>query len=133
MWLRYIWENPEALLTRSYYKLYFLYWLEKAPWPWEEYRGGQGIQFINDIHWPVVGWSRGYTVMALAGIGFAFYHRTKHGVLLSTLLLYTLACLVFFARTRFRMPIEPILILYAWLALLSLVDLAFSGYRKLRG
>ncbi len=128
--LEYLHQHPESLITHSLWKLYFLYVLEKEPWPWEEY--GEGLRFAWGIQWPILMWNPFLLLMALAGITYAYILRMRHGILLSILLLYTLACLVFFARTRFRVPIEPLLMIYVWLGLVSLVDRIIWGYRSIR-
>ncbi len=129
--LQYIYEYPEELIPRSLAKLYFLYILEIPPWPWDEYLNGEGL--ILPVWMPRWLWQCEILVFVLLGIIYSFTRKLKHGILLSVIALYTIACVVYFARTRFRMPIEPFLLIYAWGGVLSLVDLLVWGYGKGKG
>ncbi len=117
-------QHPSLLIRHSIMKLYFLYLMDIEPWPWEEYITNQtrGLNFPSGIRWPVFRWNPFLLLMAFAGFVYAFLHRFRHGHLISIIILYTFICLIYFARTRFRMPIEPFLILYSWIGIASLTD-----------
>ncbi len=129
---QYVLTNPQSLIPHSLWKLHFLYTLEKKPWPWEDYFREPQVYFMNGLYWPALWWNPFFFIMVLAGITYAFILKAKHGLCLSVICLYSFACLVFFARTRFRLPIEPFLVIYLWLGFTSLVDTGIWGYRKLR-
>jgi hypothetical protein len=44
----HILNDPQAAVTRAAWKFFFLFMLDKEPWPWEEYNQGQGLRFITD-------------------------------------------------------------------------------------
>lgn len=121
-------NDPSAAAFRSGWKFFFLFMLDKEPWPWEEYNQGQGFRFIADSVCPLIRWKPWFSLLALAGIAYACKRRLRHGILLGCMVFYTLACLIFFARTRFRMPLEPLLSIYMGIIILSLVEFAVWGY-----
>lgn len=126
-------QDPMAALKRAGYKFYFLYLLDKEPWPWEEYNQGSGLRFAGGLNLPVIRWKPWFFLIALWGIAYALLKRYKNGALLrgaplAAIGLYTLACLIFFAQSRFRMPLEPLLAIYMGLAFLSLADLSLWVY-----
>ncbi len=124
--LAYIFENPSSLISHSLKKLYFLYIYQKVPWPWEEYNRGKGLCFYGDFQWPLLSCDPSWLILVFLGGIYAFYMRLNHGMILSLILLYTLACVIYFARTRFRLPIEPFLMAYIWIGIAFIVE---SGYR----
>jgi len=128
--LQHIQHSPISVAGRSWWKFYFLYLLDKEPWPWEEYNQGEGLRFPGGIGWPLFSWNHLMFVLSLLGIVYAFVRKLPHGPILSILGCYTLACLIFFARTRFRIPLEPFLILYTVIGAVSLVETAVWGYGK---
>lgn len=128
--MEYVLENPASLIPHSLMKLYYLYVLEEPPWPWAEYRGGTGPAFYERGWFPRLEWTPFLLLLSLAGFMYAAIQRLNHGVAASLIALYTAACLVYFARTRYRLPVEPFLIVYAWLGLLSLADTSRSAWRK---
>ncbi|MGC9328123.1 MAG: ArnT family glycosyltransferase [Candidatus Hinthialibacter sp.] len=129
--MRYILHDPRAFFVRSGWKFYFLYLLDKEPWPWEEYHQGRGLLVAGSDNWPLIRWKPFFFFIAVWGAIYAYVRRLRHGSLIAVIGLYTAACLIFFARTRFRMPLEPLLTIYMGLGILSLVDLMIWGYRKI--
>ncbi|MBN2326232.1 MAG: hypothetical protein JXR73_03690 [Candidatus Omnitrophica bacterium] len=129
--LRNILHDPQAALARCGWKFYFLYLLDKEPWPWEEYNQGRGLLLAGSENWPAIRWKPFFLFIAGLGAVYACLRRLRHGSLLAVIGLYTAACLIFFARTRFRMPLEPLLTIYMGLGILSLVDLMICGYLKI--
>lgn len=129
--LKHLMEDPLDFFRRAGMKLQFLYLYEAKPWPWEEYNRGRGLVFPGEERWPLVAWNPVILPLVLAGIVYAFIRRAQHGVFLSVIVLYTFACLIYFARTRFRIPLEPYLFIYASLGLASMIDLGLWGYRNL--
>ena len=127
----YIAQYPTAALTRCWYKFYFLNLLDKEPWPWEEYNRGQGLKFAFNINWPTVRWTPWFLILALIGIINAFIYKLRHVMMLQVIVCYTLACLIFFARTRFRLPLEPILTIYMGVGVMVLVEQFLWGYRNI--
>jgi hypothetical protein len=128
---QYALNNPVATLWRMKWKMYFLYILEKEPWPWEEYNQGKGIRYPYNLPIPLLHWNFYFLVFALIGILVSIYRKYPHYFVLSILAMYTIACAIFFARTRFRIPIEPFLLIYSCVGFLSLVEIAIWGYRTL--
>ncbi len=127
----YIAQHPAEALKRCWYKFYFLNLLDKEPWPWEEYNKGQGLKFAFNINWPTFRWTPWFLVLALIGIINASIYKCRHAIMLQVILCYTLACLIFFARTRFRLPLEPILTIYMGVGVMALVEQFLWGYRNL--
>ncbi|MEW6238447.1 MAG: hypothetical protein AB1656_23935 [Candidatus Omnitrophota bacterium] len=129
--MKFALEHPQALVARTIWKLYFLYLLDKEPWPWEEYNQGEGMRLAGGAQWPLIWWNPFFLLMALAGGAYACMRKIQHGFCLSVVGLYTFSCLIFFARTRFRLPLEPFLLIYVWLGIASLADTAVWGYGKM--
>ena len=129
--MNYILDEPGALFRQSGMKLYYLYWVDVPPWPWEEYGDRQGPQYSPLPSLPMLQWNPAWLLLSLAGVMYAFIKKYPHGIILSVIVLHTGTCLVYFARTRFRLPIEPFLLLYAWLGVVSLAETAKPFYRSL--
>ena len=127
--LKNLFDHPDRILPNAANKLYYLYVLDKPPWPWSEYVFRPNQPPAPIVNWPLIHWMPIYIPLILAGIVFASYRRLPQGGWLAMLGLYTFACLVFFARTRFRMPIEPFLDIYLAIGAFSLVEMAIHGYR----
>lgn len=119
-------ENPHLLIKHSLQKLYYLYVEDEKPWPLLEYGDGLGPGFYRYAPYVELSWHPFLLLLSLAGMMYAVIKKLPQGVLLSVLILYTAACLIYFARTRFRLPIEPLLIFYAWLGIVSIVETLYS-------
>lgn len=124
----YILEDPKEAVIRGGYKFFFLYLLDKEPWPWEEYNRGRGFFLPGNLDLFLLRWKPWFLGIAVWGIVYAFVKRLKHGAMLGAIGFYTAAYLVFFAQSRFRMPLEPLLTIYMGLAALSLVETALWVY-----
>ncbi len=118
--------RPHLLIQHSLQKLYYLFLMTEPPWPWREYGSGMGPRFYQAVPFLKWSWSPLLFLFTLAGIVYAFIKKLPHGILLSLIGLYTAACVFYFARTRFRLPIEPLLIFYAWLGIVSLLETGYS-------
>ncbi|MBI1386932.1 MAG: hypothetical protein GC154_00605 [bacterium] len=129
-----LWNYPIAVVPRSVTKLTYLYILPEPPWPWAEYYtiqhgvSRQGLYFDGMNWFPLFGWSPILLLLALTGMAYAWVLRLRQGLPLTLIGLYTFACLVYFARTRFRMPLDPLLLIYAVTGAASLVDGVIWGY-----
>ncbi|MDP8246351.1 MAG: hypothetical protein P9L94_19865 [Candidatus Hinthialibacter antarcticus] len=129
-------EHPLSFFSRAVQKMYYLYVLQEPPWPWAEYptqhRGAvvPGLVFPGSSSLPIFRWNPVLLLLAATGIVYAWMIGLRQGLPLSMLALYSLACILYFARTRYRMPLDPILLYYAMLGAASLVDGAVWGYGK---
>ncbi len=130
--MKYLLENPSSIIPHSLKKLKYLYLNQRIPWPMDEYNRGKGLQFYNDIHWPIFHWNPFFLLPVLLGVFYACLNRLNHGVYLSILSFYTLACVIYFARTRFRLPLEPFFVIYLVLGIAYLTELGNWAFRKSR-
>lgn len=128
--LWYALQDPWAAVERAGWKFFFLYLADVPPWPWDEYHHGTGLRLTGDIPWPLIPWRPWFFYGALVGYLYATLRRIPVGSILTALGLYTFACMVFFANTRFRLPLEPLLLIGLALGFLALVDLCVWGYGK---
>ncbi|MFB3788309.1 MAG: hypothetical protein ACE15F_18270 [bacterium] len=126
--LEYAFRDPGAALVRAGWKFYFLYLLDIPPWPWEEYNQGTGLRLAGNIPWPLISWKPWFFYLALPGWIYAAGRRLAAGLPLAVIALYTIECMVFFANTRFRLPLEPLFLIGISLTLLTLVHLLIWGY-----
>lgn len=130
-------ERPHLLIKHSLQKLYYLYIEDELPWPLGEYGNGMvpGIYrsiLSHSTPFLLVTWNPILTLLAMAGVMYAFIKKLPHSTLLALLILYTAACLIYFARTRFRIPVEPLLIFYAWLGIVSIAESVYTLYWRLK-
>lgn len=116
-------QDPIGFFPRAGLKLYYLYWLDAEPWPWAEYRMEKQISRLHMDAFPFFWWNPIWLPLVFAGFLYASLYRCRHSTLFATILLYTAACCIYFARTRFRMPLEPILIVYMVFGLLSMIEM----------
>lgn len=130
--LKEIGERPHLLIQHSLQKLYYLYIEDEPPWPLGEYGNGMIPFLYRYLPIQIIMWNPFFSLLALAGIMYAFIKKLPHNTLLTLLILYTAACLIYFARTRFRIPIEPVLIFYAWLGIVSIADTIYTMYWRLQ-
>lgn len=134
--LQSIREHPLSFFSRAVKKMYFLFVLQEPPWPWMEYptqHNGAivpGLAFPGSNLLPIFRWNPMLLLLAVTGIVYAWMIGLRQGLPLSMLALYSFACIIYFARTRFRLPLDPILLYYALLGVASLVDGAIWGYGK---
>lgn len=128
-------EDPSGFFTRALTKLYNLFFHPEPPWPWAEYpvmRDGAmqvGLYIENDAL-PWFRWSPALLLLALTGMAYAAVLRLRNGLPLAMIALYLIACVIYFARTRFRLPLDPFMIYYAVLGAASLVDGILFGYGR---
>lgn len=129
-------EHPLSFFSRAVKKMYYLYVMQEPPWPWREYptRHGNvvapGLVFPGSNYLPIFRWNPVLLLLAATGIVYAWMIGLRQGFPLSMIALYSLACILYFARTRYRMPLDPALLYYALLGAASLVDGAVWGYGK---
>jgi hypothetical protein len=125
-------EHPHLLIKHSLQKLYYLYIDTEMPWPLGEYGNGMSPWFYQYVPFLVLWWNPFLSLLALAGIMYSFIKKLPHHTILALLILYTAACLIYFARTRFRIPIEPLLIFYAWLGIVSIAETLYTFFWRLK-
>ena len=108
--LRFVAENPLAYLALQGRKLYLF-------WNGVEAQNNLSLYLARDLvpllRWCVLGWG---LVAPLAVAGWATSRRSA--LLDLYLASYLVACLLFFTSSEYRLPVVPVLLLYAacWLA-----------------
>ncbi len=129
-------EDPLGFFTRAAKKMYYLFVMQEPPWPWMEYPTKHGDAIVSGLAFPgsnvlpIFGWNPVLLLLAITGIVYCWMIGLRQGFPLSMIALYSLACIIYFARTRFRLPLDPLLLYYAFLGAASLVDGAVWGYGK---
>ncbi len=120
--LRFIRSEPTQAMKNAVLKFRYLF-SQVPPWPW----GERGIQVRFERLWPLtfVGW--GYILGVLTLLSLPWLCMGRHRSLLplvGVLLCHVGSVLIFFARTRFRLPMDPILLVLATGVLAAIVQAA---------
>ena len=103
--LKFIREHPFRDINNTFVKLLHVYTTRYKPFPWT-----YGRKFSSPF--PTVGWSMPLLSLGLIGLVVcSFRSKSFAGVIGGTIALHTATCMLFFGRTRFRVPLEPLLIL----------------------
>lgn len=126
--LEYALHDPGAALERAGWKFIFLYMVDAPPWPWEEYNGGAGLRLAGNVPWPLFSWKSWFFYFSLPGWIYALFRKIPVGVPLAAIALYTFACMIFFANSRFRLPLEPLFLIGIALSAVALIHLVIWGY-----
>ncbi|RJP30624.1 MAG: hypothetical protein C4527_09300 [Candidatus Omnitrophota bacterium] len=129
--MNYLAQHPLSLIPHSLKKLNYLYLDRRPPWPMDEYDRGTRLRFGEAVPWPLLNWNPCLLFFAILGVICAILRKLDHGVYLSIIGLYTMSCLLYFARTRFRLPIEPFLLMYIWIGVYFLLESGMWAFRKL--
>ena len=124
--LRFAVENPLAYLALQGRKLYMF-------WNAVEAQNNLSLYLARDfvplLRWCVLGW---WLVAPLAVVGWIAGPRSS--LLDLYLATYLAACLLFFTSSEYRLPVVPVLLLYAACLLSKAADWASGGaYRRLLG
>ena len=102
---RYIKQEPFQDLVHSIKKIGYLYTTTYKPWPW--FNHGRELKFAGNLKLPT--WNWGWPVIAIIVLGtsVAVITGKDYRLLYLVVLVHTVACIVFFARARFRLPLIP--------------------------
>ena len=124
--LRFAVENPLAYLVLQGRKLYMF-------WNGVEAQNNLSLYLARDfvplLRWCVLGWG---LVAPLAVVGWATSRRSS--LLDLYLATYLAACLLFFMASEYRLPVVPVLLLYAACWIANAAAWATSGaHRRLLG
>ncbi len=120
--LRFVAENPLAYLALQGRKLYMF-------WNGVEAQNNLSLYLARDwvplLRWCVLGWG---LVAPLAVAGWAASRRS--GLLDLYLASYLAACLLFFTSSEYRLPVVPVLLLYAACWTAKAAAWALGGARR---
>jgi 4-amino-4-deoxy-L-arabinose transferase-like glycosyltransferase len=131
--LRFIREEPAAAIRLFARKLYLFWWgaeisnnehiyfLRRYSWPLRLSLGHWGIYFPFGLVGP----------LALVGMALAWRRLGRRVIpLLAYVVLFMGSVVLFFVCARFRLPVVPVLLLFAGFAALELVERARRGRRR---
>ncbi len=118
--VQYIRENPFITVRNLFLKTEHLFSFTTQPFPGYLYRTGFELAVGS---WPMFRWSLWLAILALpAVIIVALKDRFFAVLIIGTITMHVGAHLVFFGASRFRLPIEPLIMLL----ILHMVFLLFS-------
>ena len=121
--LHYVREHPMQDLMNSFVKLNHVFTTRHKPFPWS-----YGREFSS--RFPTIGWNYALLIISLFGVCLcALRSRAFTALIASTIVLHTATCMLFFGRTRFRVPLEPLFIMSAVFGLALLLTLIEQGVR----
>jgi hypothetical protein len=124
--LDYIRQNPVLDLKNNLIKLHHLYTIDKKPSPW-----GAGREFFSPQ--PTIGWSIPLFILGFLGLAIiSWYDKLFAATVTGVVIFHTLSCIVFFGRTRFRVPLEPLILMGFWLGIMVVIVFVFNKL-SLRG
>lgn len=120
--LRFVGENPLAYLALQGRKLYMF-------WNGVEAQNNLSLYLARDfvplLRWCVLGWG---LVVPLAVAGWVASRRS--GLLDLYLASYLAACLLFFTSSEYRLPVVPVVLLYAACWMAKVAAWALGGARR---
>ncbi|MBN1268126.1 MAG: hypothetical protein JXB04_00940 [Kiritimatiellae bacterium] len=124
--LAFVREHFAQDLRNNVAKLRHVYTTEYKPYPWT-----YGREFSSAF--PTMGWSYPLFVAALVGLVICSRRSRAFGMTIGGVaIMHTATCMVFFGRTRFRVPLEPLFVLSAVLGVALLAMMMEHALRTRR-
>lgn len=108
--LDYIIGNPWQDGKHNLMKIGYLFTTTWKPWPW--FNHGRELRFPPLPTWIAWPWSLPAILLVLVGLVLALVRREPVVFLVLVCLGQVLACVIFFARARFRAPLIPLLAIF---------------------
>ena len=122
----YVRSEPRQALADSYLKLEYLFTPHLPPWP----RGEGGTDAGFERLWPLtlIRWGLIWGLLALSGAVLAIREEWAGlRFVLGVVACHTAVVILFFTRTRFRIPLEPLLLVLGAAALTAVIGLVFRA------
>lgn len=118
--LDYIREHPMQDMKNNLIKLHHIYTIEFKPFPWDS-----GREFFSP--YPTIGWSIPLFILGFLGLAIiSWYDKLFAATVTGVVIFHTLSCIVFFGRTRFRVPLEPLILNGFWLGIMVVIIFIFN-------
>lgn len=128
--LKYILDDPRQTLYDTWKKVKYLFRPGISPWP----MGDHGYDLVFRV-WPglrpfLFRWNWVFLVLLPVGVVLAWIRFPSGRPILVLAACHVIATLCFFARSRFRAPLEPFFLLWISLALVEGVAWAVHAIEK---